>query len=285
MKIGGVTIEPAIMNAACSVAKSIDDVKAFAATAIGAITVGSITVEPRAGNAEPRWYIGDGYALNSFGMPNDGLEFYRKSLPEMIQIAHAANKKLSLSIAGFSTNDYVKLAEMANEVKVDLLELNLGCPNVSVDGKQKPIASFDVDYINEILTAVNKVSSLPLLVKLSPYSNPAELQKVAKVIAESGVVNGVVTSNTFPNSTMNDNEAPVIAMEYAGYSGHAYLPIGLGQVKQFRTALPESIAVIGAGGVETRSDVQLYTQVGADGVQAATLVVRDGHSAVERLFA
>jgi dihydroorotate dehydrogenase (fumarate) len=284
MNIGGVIIEPAIMNGACNIAKTIDDVKAYVKTGIGAITIGSSTVLPRDGNAEPRWYVGDGYALNSFGMPNGGLEFYRTNLPEMIRLAHDANKKLNLSIAGFSTEDYVTLATMANEVKVDVIELNLGCPNITMDGKQKPIVSFDQEKIMEIINAVSNVTKIPLTVKLSPYSNPAELQSVAQLLAQNAKISGVVTSNSFPNSTMNIDGKPVIVAEFAGFTGHAFLPIGLGQVKQFRKALPDSITVIGAGGIETKEDVELYNQVGASGIQATTLIVRDGHSAIDRLL-
>jgi dihydroorotate dehydrogenase (fumarate) len=285
MRIGDVQIDPGIMNAACSVAKSIDDVKALAKTPIGAITVGSITVEPRQGNPEPRWYTGDGYALNSFGMPNAGIEFYQEQLPSMIKLAHAAGKKLSLSIAGFNTAEYVMLAKLADDTKVDLLELNLGCPNISIEGKQKPIASFDPRAINEIVEAVSQTASSPLLLKLSPYSNPAELQMIAGVIAKTNKVSAVVTSNTFPNSLMLKHGEPIVAAGFAGFSGHNFLPIGLGQVRQFRKALPETIAVIGVGGIETKADVELYKQAGANGVQAATVIVRDGHKAIERLIA
>ena len=283
MKISAVEVTPGIMNAACSVAKSFDDVVALAKTKIGAITVGSITVQSREGNPEPRWHVGDGYALNSFGMPNGGIDFYREHLPKMVEVAHVNNKKLSLSVAGFNTAEYVKLAKLADECRVDLLELNLGCPNISVDGQQKPIASFDEDTIREIIDSVSKVTALPLLLKLSPYSNPAQLQAVAKAIADTGKVSAVVTSNTFPNSLMLEEGRPVVAAGFAGLSGHNFLPIGLGQVQQFRHALPETIMVIGVGGIETEADVELYRQAGADGVQAATLIVRDGHDAMERL--
>jgi dihydroorotate dehydrogenase (fumarate) len=136
----------------------------------------------------------------------------------------------------------------------------------------------------EIINAVSAVTAIPLMVKLSPYSNPAELKLVADVLTKSNKVSAVVTSNSFPNSTMNVDGKPVIVAEYAGFTGHSFLPIGLGQVKQFRSILPESIQVIGAGGIETKADVELYKQVGASGVQATTLIVRDGHSAIERLF-
>lgn len=284
MKIGAVTVEPAIMNAACSVAKTIEDIKALAETSIGAITVGSVTVEARNGNAEPRWYAGDGYAINSFGMPNGGLAFYEKALPEMVAIAHDARKKLSLSIAGFSTEEYARLAALADNSRVDLLELNLGCPNVTANGKQKPIASFDPDTITEIIEAVGNVTSLPLMLKLSPYSNPAELQHIASVIVATGKVSAVVSSNTFPNGLMFAADEPVVAATFGGFSGHNFLPIALGQVHQFRQALPKSIAVIGAGGIETLQDVELYKQAGADGVQAATLIVREGHAAIEKII-
>ena len=284
MKIGSVTIEPAVMNGACNIAKTIDDVKEYVKTGIGAITIGSITVAKREGNPEPRWYVGDGYALNSFGMPNGGIEFYQTNLPAMIKLAHKAGKKLSLSIAGFNTTEYVQLAVMANDVKVDIIELNLGCPNVAVDGKQKPIVSFNTPLIIETINAVSQVTSIPLMVKLSPYSNPAQLAEVAEAIAGTNKVSAVVTSNSFPNSTMNKDGKPVVMMEYAGFTGHAFMPIGLGQVKQFRRALPESIAIIGAGGIESKADVMLYDQMGASGIQATTLIVRDGHAAIDRLL-
>ncbi len=274
------------MNAACSVAKTLDDISALSKTKIGVVTIGSITLEPRDGNPEPRWFTSDIYALNSFGMPNQGGDFYKKQLPEMVRTIHGGSKKASLSIAGFSTKEYVELAKIADAAKVDLLELNLGCPNVSIDGKQKPIASFDPATIHEIVTAVSEVTKIPLLVKLSPYSNPAELQNVAKTIVDSGKVSGVVASNTFPNGFMSGtNGQPVVASIFAGVSGRAMLPISLGQVRQFRQTLPKNIVVIGVGGIESKEDVERYKQAGAGAVQTATLIVRDGHAAIDRLVA
>lgn len=284
MKIGNVLVEPNIMNAACSVVKTIEDVKALAQTTIGAITVGSITVKKRVANPEPRWYAHESYALNSFGMPNEGAKFYQKHLPIMVKIAHDSGKKLSLSIAGFSTQEYVILAQLADTTNVDLLEINLGCPNVTTGGKQKPIASFDPATIREICEAVSVVTDIPLLLKLSPYSNPTELQVVAQTITELGKISAVVTSNTFANSIMFEDSTPVIATQFGGLSGPALLPISLGQVWQFRKLLPAHIAIIGVGGIETAQHVELYMQAGASGVQAATLIVRDGHHAIERLL-
>jgi dihydroorotate dehydrogenase (fumarate) len=281
MNIRGIEIEPGVMNAAYSGAKSPEDIEALARTRIGAIVVGSITPEPRDGNPEPRLFIGDGYALNSFGMPNGGIDYYREELPGMIRTAHDADKKLILSVAGFSLNDYTELARFAGEVQPDILELNLGCPNVG----GKPIASFDLEYMSKIIRTAHEHADIPLTVKLSPYSNPATLTEVARLIGDSGLVSGVVTSNSFPNSLMfHEDGSPVLAAENGGgMTGEALRPIALGQVAAFRRALPEEIAVIGAGGIETKAHVDLFRRAGANAVQAATLIVRDGHAAIDRL--
>ncbi len=284
MKIGNVEIKVPVMNAACSVAKSLDDVRSLCSTGVGVVLVGSITKEPRDGNPEPRWFVGDGYALNSFGMPNEGLVAYRKLLPKMRSIVHDADKKMALSVAGFSTTEYEQLAKLADESGVDLLELNFGCPNVSLDGKQKPIVSFDLDSMREIIESVKAVTNIPLMIKVSPYSNPSELKDVAILLSDLEV-SAVVTSNTFANGYMlNELSKPVIASEYAGVSGAALLPIALGQVRQFKKSLPESVKIIGVGGIESSMTADLYFQSGASMVQAATLIVREGHQAIDRLI-
>jgi dihydroorotate dehydrogenase (fumarate) len=281
--IGKIEISSPVMNAACSVAKTLEDIEALSKTNIGVVTIGSITVSSRDGNPEPRWFDGTSYALNSFGMPNEGLEYYRQHLPAMIDTIHASGKKASLSVAGFSAVDYAELAAMAEGTAIDFLELNLGCPNVQIDGKQKPIASFDTDYIKEIVTSVSEVCSKPLMLKLSPYSNPGELQRVASLIASLDRVVAIVTSNTFANSFMIHDGQPVLASTFGGFSGKALLPIALGQVKQFRDHLPESVAIIGVGGIESSDDAKLFIEAGASAVQVATLIVRDGHHAINEV--
>lgn len=273
-----------VMNAACSVAKTIDDITALSQTSIGAVTIGSITPEPREGNPEPRWYHSDSFALNSFGMPNEGLAFYKDNLPQMIDIIHSSGKKANLSIAGFSIDDYRALAVMADQTEIDSLELNLGCPNVQIDGKQKPIASFDQEYMKAIILAVSEVSSKQLFVKLSPYSNPAELQQVASLLSTLPIT-AVVTSNTFANGYFEQDGTSVVGAGFGGVSSKALLPIGLGQVKQFRAALPPHIAVIGVGGVTTPHDVSQYLSAGAIAVQVASLIVEEGHAALDGVTA
>lgn len=284
MQIKDITFKTQVMNAACSVAKTMADVEALCQTKAGAVLIGSITQAQRDGNTEPRWFAGEGYALNSFGMPNGGLEFYSTELPKMVRHIHGVDKVAILSVAGFSTNEYVQLAKLADDSGIDVLELNFGCPNVSVDGKQKPIVSFDPETMREIIQAVQEVTEIPLAIKLSPYSNPADLQAAADVLIATNVA-AVVASNTFPNGFMgNEAGKSVLANELAGVSGRAMLPINLGQVRQFRNLLPDKIVVIGVGGIETKSDADMYYKAGAAIVQVATLIVRDGHAAIDRVM-
>lgn len=282
MRLGSVTVEPAVMNAACSIAKSKSDVQALSRTSVGAVLVGSVTLSPRKGNAGLRWLTNGSYSINSFGMPNKGYEYYKKHLPELTAIAHAHKKKFVLSVAGFSADEYEQLAELANQNGVDLLELNLGCPNISIKGTQKPIFSFDPTMIKKIVKKVQSVTSVPILLKLSPYSNPEELASVARTIAKLPV-SAIVTSNTFPNSSMGAISSSHTT-KLAGFGGRALQPIALGQVQQFRKLLPEHIKIIGVGGIETKKDRTLYKKAGADGVQAATLIVRDGHKAINKII-
>lgn len=272
-----------IMNAACSVAKTFDDVDSMCKTEAGAVLIGSITTLAREGNPEPRWYEGNGFGLNSFGMPNGGIDFYKEALPRMINTIHENNKIAFVSIAGFSKQDYVDLAAMVNSSGVDVIEVNFGCPNVSVDGEQKPIVSFDPVAMEEIILAIKTVTELPLAIKLSPYSNPSDLKNASEVLIRTKV-SAVVTSNTFPNGFYPGSDgSSVLANEFAGVSGRAMLPIGLGQVRQFKDLLPDSIDIIGVGGIETSADVSAYLSAGASIVQVATLIVKGGHEAIDGL--
>lgn len=287
--IGAISFANPVMNAACSIAKSFDDLDALLATQAAAVVIGSITWEERAGNPEPRWFAGSdlGFALNSYGMPNNGHAWYEENLPEMVKRAHTASKPLVLSVAGFSVKEYGDLALLGKQAGVDMVELNLACPNTSEAGRPNPIFSFDLEMIQAVIDVVEKnLGDLPYSLKLSPYSNPSELTRTAELISKSKA-SAVVASNTFPNAYWQDeNGQPLIGSNngLAGASGEAMLPISLGQVKQFRAQLPATITVIGVGGASTPKHVQQYLQAGAQLVQVATHIVRNGHVAINELI-
>lgn len=149
----GVALEHPIMNAA-GTCKTREDVDAFARSAVSAIVLGSITLEPRSGNSGNVYWSTRTYSMNALGLPNRGLDYYARHLPGMVDAAHRAGKPLIVSVAGFSTAEYRDIATAVARTGVDLIELNLACPNVWDGGEQKRIACFDPGQTAAICTAV-----------------------------------------------------------------------------------------------------------------------------------
>jgi dihydroorotate dehydrogenase (fumarate) len=257
-----------IMNAA-GTCKSIEDVKKFARSAVAAIVIGSITSESRDGNPGQTYYKGQGWSLNSLGMPNRGLRYYMQWLPEMVAVAHEAGKPLIVSVAGFNLREYVHLASTVMDLGADHVELNLGCPNIWDNGCQKRIASFDLEYmellLGELYDRLGRVAT-----KLSPYSDPWMLAQAASILSRWRVSYAAVC-NTFANALqLHHNGKSVIDVGLAGMSGEAMKPIGLGQVSQFRDHLAAEVQLVGVGGIKHGIDAHEYRLVGADAVQIAT---------------
>ena len=288
--LGGIELEHPVMNAA-GTCKSPDDVRELARSAAAAVVVGSITVAARAGNSGATYHSGDGFSLNALGLPNRGLAYYAEHLPAMAETAHAASKPLVLSVAGFAVDDYAQAAAAAAPTGVDLLELNLACPNVWDGGSQKRIACFDEGQTAAILTAVDDTlraapGSVRYGVKISPFSDPEALAGLAEVLGKAVAAGRgpsyVCTSNTFPNGlAFDDAGRPVIGVELAGLAGPALRPIALGQVRQLRRLLPPEVEIVGAGGVTTGRDVADFLRAGAAAVQVATAYWdRDGDPSV-----
>jgi dihydroorotate dehydrogenase (fumarate) len=270
INLAGVELEHPLMNAA-GTCKSLEDVRKFARSAVSAITVGSITLEPREVNHGNVYFQAQGFSLSSLGMPNLGKQYYMEHLPEMVEIALDASKPLVVSIAGFRPDEYGQLADIADAGGADIIEVNLGCPNVWADGRQKPIPSFDPSAIQEIINNVNGLEDRTIGVKLSPYSDPGKLAEVAAILNELPV-GYVVSCNAFPNALLLDSEhKPVIDVGLAGLTGAAMLPIGLGQVAQLREVLDSHIQIVGVGGISSREHISAYLSVGAVAVQASTV--------------
>jgi dihydroorotate dehydrogenase len=287
--IGTIKLATPVMNGACNIAKSFDDIDAMVKTQTSAILIGSITIKPRPGNPAQRWYAEkhNDFTLNSFGMPNKGSKWYQKNLSKMITLAKKAGKPFILSVAGFTIQEYIDLAKLGEQAGVDLIELNLGCPNAASPVGRHKIFSFDAKSIKNITIGVDKaLQNTPYTLKLSPYSNPDELAATAKIIAKSNAL-GVVTSNSFPNSYWEHSGGkPVIESRsgLAGMGGEAMLPIALGQVKQFRQHLPPSKIIIGVGGISKAEHVKMYLRAGAVAVQVVSHIVKHGHSSIDKIL-
>lgn len=293
VKVAGIELEHPLMNAAgtCKRLEGAEGLREFVApSGSAAATMGSTTVEERGGNQGNVFYHEDTFSVNSLGLPNPGMAYFRDHLPEMVKVANDAGKPLVVSIAGFSPEEYAVLADVMVVGGTDLVELNLGCPNVwAASGEQKPIASFVGELIIDILNRVEQKVGVTarVAVKLSPFSNPFDLAGVAEILGTSELVKVVVTTNTFPNALALDEDGQQrisIGAGLAGLGGPAMKPIGLGQVKQLRALLPDRIQIIGVGGIASGQDVVDYLRAGAVAVQIATAFLRQGQSVFTRLL-
>lgn len=289
VKLRHITLKNPGMNAAGPLCKTIGHVRELSSCNISVIMVGSGTVPERERNPG-RVYHYDGIcSLNSLGLPNPGLSYYREHFPEMSAIARDAGQHLMFSGAGFSPEEDAQLVEAAAHGGATGIELNKGCPNVWLAGEQKRIMSFDPRSIEESLTLSTEVIGtrrFEFWLKLSPYSDPVLLREVADVIGGFEVVTGITVVNTFPNGFLyapDGNSAinPEFSDGLAGMSGKWMKGVGLGHIKQLRKMqtqgiLPERIKLIGVGGIWCGQDIVEYLRVGASAVQVGTAAFEHG---------
>ncbi len=166
---------------------------------------------------------------------------------------------------------------MLVSVHCDEIEVNAGCPNLWKKGKQKEIPSFNPELLKKILNAVLRESGpLRVDVKLSPFSNPADLVRAGKTLAHIKGLSGVVVCNTFPNASSG-------ASDLVGLGGAPLRFITLGQVLQMRSLLPKRITITAVGGVSLQSHINEYRRAGAYDVQIGSFYISHGPSVFSRL--
>ena len=278
-------------NAAGTIKSMLDVERACGNNAMTAITVGSITVKPRKGNIKDsgngRVYYFDengGWSLNSLGLPNYGIEEYMKQLPFMARKAHGAGRELRVSVAGESPQEYADLTDECHKCCADVVELNLGCPNVwGADGAQKPIPSYRPELTKRILLTVRSIlkNGRKVDVKISPVEEPSTLRELALVFANSNCVDNVVGTNTIPNhDRMGSDFAPALSFNngnhLGGLAGSELYSESLRVHKKMCEHLPQEIGYIAVGGISNGGAVFRHCQLGAVGFQSGTGYYQEG---------
>ncbi len=301
-----------IVGNAAGTVKTVEDVRKLEASAVTRITVGSITKEPREGNSGDTYYFDthSHASLNSIGMRNPGLEWYHAGgkLRRMTEIAHDAGKKLWASVAGFSVEEYVQLAETCFLCGVDGVELNLGCPNVHDGGVSKPIFSYHPESVQDLLEQMEGNflgAGHEIGVKISPVPSKREKDKneenilapLVHAINSASIITEVVAVNTLPKQTMRKSDGgpalsymPLDGTELMHAGGLAGAPLkahGLRVVGELlshhpkaESALYSSIRVIGASGIFSGTDAKEYLDLGAAGFELGTAYYNHENPAV-----
>ncbi|MDR2528668.1 MAG: dihydroorotate dehydrogenase [Synergistaceae bacterium] len=227
---------------------------------LGGLCSKGLTLNPRPGNEGMRiWETASG-VMNSVGLENPGVRAFIEKDLDWVNGLGVVN---IVNLGGHSIEDYLEGVELLNEVKLDILELNISCPNVKSGGMNFGIKT---DLAREVVRKVRGVCRHKLMVKLSP--NAEDVVALARACEEEGA-DGISLVNTFLAMAIDlKKRAPVFQNTYAGLSGPAIKPIALRMVHQAAKAV--RIPVMGIGGITTWQDAMEFIMAGAAVVQIGT---------------
>ena len=227
---------------------------------LGAVTTKGVADHPWEGNPTPRIAETYGGMLNAVGLQNPGIDvFIKRDIPFL----KGYDTKIIVNVCGHSEEEYVNVVERLNDVDVDMLEINVSCPNVKEGG-----IAFGTDskQLNHITGLVKKHSNKPIVMKLSP--NVTDIAEMAKA-AEAGGADGISLINTITGMKIDvDRRKFVLANQTGGLSGPAIHPVAVRMVYQASKAV--KIPVIGMGGVMNAYDALELILAGATMVSVGT---------------
>lgn len=227
---------------------------------LGAVTTKGVSNVPWTGNATPRIAETYGGMLNAVGLQNPGIDLFVKRDIPFLQQYHT---RIIVNVCGKSTEDYCEVVERLADEAIDLLEINISCPNVKEGGiafGQNP------KLVEEITKEIKKYAKQPIIMKLSP--NVTDITEMAKA-AESGGADALSLINTITGMKIDVNKrAFVLANKTGGLSGPAIKPVAVRMVYQVANAV--SIPIIGMGGIVTAEDALEFIMAGATAVSVGT---------------
>ncbi len=238
---------------------------------LGGISCKGITLTRRDGNPPPRIAETPSGILNAVGLQNPGVDaFIRDDLPWLRQ----QNTVIIANIAGNTVEDYCQMAEKLSETDVDMVELNISCPNVKCGGVQFGTSP---EAVEDITSQVRKYCQKPLIVKLSP--NVSDIAAIAKA-AEAAGADAVSLINTLTGMRIDiHTRRPVIRNNTGGLSGAAVFPVAVRMVWQVANAV--RIPIIGMGGISTWEDAVEMLMAGATALQIGTVLFSDPYAPVK----
>ena len=227
---------------------------------LGAVTTKGVANIPWAGNPTPRVAETCGGMMNAVGLQNPGIDlFCKRDIPFLKKY----DTRIIVNVCGKSTEDYCEVVERLAEEDVDMLEINISCPNVKEGGiafGQNPKAA------ENITKEVKKYAQQPVILKLSP--NVTDISEMAKAV-EAGGADAISLINTLTGMKIDiDRRQFVLANKTGGVSGPAIHPIAVRMVYQAANAV--RVPVIGMGGIASAKDAIEMIRAGASAVSVGT---------------
>jgi dihydroorotate dehydrogenase (NAD+) catalytic subunit len=237
----------------------------FDPAALGAVATKGVSLEPWEGNGTPRIAETPSGMLNSVGLENPGVDAYIEGELRALKDGGAT---VIANVAGHSEDEYVEVCDRLDRTDVDMLELNVSCPNVREGGMA---FGTDTRTLARLTAKVRRATDKPLIVKLSP--NVTDIAELA-LVAERAGADALSLINTLIGMRVDtETGRPVLANLTGGLSGPAIRPVAVRMV--YEVSRRVRIPVIGMGGVMTGGDALEFLLAGASAVAVGTAALID----------
>ena len=259
--LGALTLDNPFVNASGTYGYAVEYADFVDVARLGGVSVKGISLEPRPGNAPPRTAETAAGMLNSIGLANIGIEaFLRDTMPRLRELG------VTVIANTFATSieDFVELARRFDQEEgIAALELNISCPNVHAGGMHFGVSG---QAAGEVTSAVREVTSLPLMVKLSPEAG--DICEVARAVEAAGA-DCITMINTIRGMVIDvDRRRPMLGQKMGGMSGPALKPLAVRMLYEVYQQV--SIPIIGMGGIGSLRDSLEFFMAGASAVQVGT---------------
>jgi len=238
---------------------------------LGAVVTKGVSNIPWEGNKTPRVAEVYGGMLNAVGLQNPGIDvFIERDIPFLKKY----DTKIIVNVCGKTTADYIEVVEKLQKQPVDLLEINISCPNVKEGG----IAfGQNCNSVEAITKEIKKHATQPVIMKLSP--NVTDISDIAKA-AEAGGADGISLINTITGMKIDVHKKSfVLANKTGGLSGPAIHPVAVRMVYQAACAV--SIPILGMGGIMTAEDAIEMMLAGATAISVGTATFTNPAATIE----
>ena len=245
--------------------------KFYDISALGGICTKGVSLQPRLGNNMPRIAETSAGMLNSVGLQNPGVEAF---INEELPFLREHDTVIIVNIFGNTIEECSRLAEILSETDIDMIELNISCPNVSKGG-----VAFGTDEktVRQITSEVKRRCDKPLIVKLSP--NVTDIAAIARA-AEEGGADALSLINTILAMRIDvKNKRTILNNNYGGLSGPAVKAVALRMVHQVYNSV--KIPIIGMGGIMTGEDAVEFMLAGATAVAVGTANIVDPFACIK----
>lgn len=259
--IAGVEFKNPVMTASGTFGSGMEYGEFVDLNHLGAVVTKGVSNVAWPGNATPRLAETYGGMLNAIGLQNPGIEvFMERDLTFLKQF----DTKVIVNVCGKSISDYMEVVETLSDTDIDMMEINISCPNV----KEGAIAfGQKADSVYDITRQIKNIAKQPVIMKLSP--NVTDITEMAKA-AEAGGADALSMINTITGMKIDINKrAFVLANKTGGLSGPAIKPVAVRMVYQCANAV--SIPIIGMGGIASAEDAIEFLMAGASAIAVGAM--------------